>query len=147
MSYETILRLLGAAVIVFGALGVSAGLAHFVLSERMKVTPYRHPIRFGWTANETLDATAFQGENDRRARVTLQAWGNKDVEFAYLWLWRSNVDGGRPDYAILVSSLNQWLPVSEAYALSIGGVRGKAVRAGPFSHDRFEGQVIELPSD
>lgn len=145
MSYETILRLLGVAVIGFGLLGAVAGTAQFVLSERMKATPYRHPIRFGWTANETLDATAFEGENDRSARVTLHAWSDKDVESAYLWLWRSNVDGGRPDYAILVSALNQWLPVSEAYTLSIGGVRGKAVRAGPFSHDRFEGQVIELP--
>lgn len=135
MTEETLLQWMRMSIWVsgfasagFALLGVVLGVAYHYVSERVNAPkPYVHPIRAGWSADETADIDDFTVENDGSDIIEIPDPG---VDGKYLVLWRSDVDGGDFDFIDPRNqSINQRGAFTAATPLSIGGVAGQSVRS------------------
>lgn len=128
MTAETTLQWIRVSILVGALLTASLAVVEHLLSKRVNAPrPYVHPIRAGWSTDETVDVADFTVENDGGDIVEVPDPG---VDGHYLVLWRADVDGGDFDFIDPgLQSLNQRRAFTDAASLTIDGVAGKAVRS------------------
>ena len=104
--------------------------AHFITKEYADAnysgsTPVQtHDLWVGWSTDNTVTETeVLAGVSSDTATATLPTGtGNQ-----FLWVWRSNLDGGDPSEVYIAGGLNVRNTLGAAGALSVSGVAGQII--------------------
>ena len=83
-----------------------------------------HDLWVGWSAdNAVTEAEVLAGASSDSATATLPTGAGNQ----FLWVWRSNLDGGDPSEVHIAGSLNLRNTLGPAVALTVSGVAGQLI--------------------
>ena len=83
-----------------------------------------HDLWAGWSTDSTVTETeVLAGVSSDTATITLPTGSGNQ----FLWVWRSNLDGGDPSEVYIAGGLNQRNTFVAAVALAVSGVAGQLI--------------------